>query len=341
MSPMDRAMGRAKRAPAAVALLLAALALAGCEDDAAPAKDDPAIGPAPPATGSLRVVVVTPDLHPIAGALVRLAHLNASTDGTGAIRLDGLAAGPYVLHVQKPGFRDATQGVEVVANQAVEARVKLLPAPATSGPGATVAPATAGDATAYEETFHLQGYFDCSATYLIITGDCMLVLDTAVDAVFGAANETPPARPGDATREEFVLEFPLDHGWRTVVAEMHWETTTLAGERMTFAVEPAQAPADGHAAKYARAEGGSPLVVRLEPGVPHENATASADGEEPDMPNALGGEVLRTRSYVQGEFHRPGGTTFLGAGAAYQQKFDVYVTVFYGEAAPIGHALQG
>lgn len=320
-------------------LLLAfvAGALAGCTEEPARPVDDLAIEPGEGSAGSLLVVVVTPDLRPIAGATVQVGALNASTDDTGSARLEALQPGSLVLKVSKTGFRPATQAVDIVAGNETRTDVKLLPGEDVARAEGPEEPAAGPQA--YKEVFHLRGFFDCSATYLIITGDCMLVADFALDEAFGAVNETPPARPGDATDEEFVLEFPLDFDWRTVVAEMHWDATTTAGEKMTFAVEPAQAPDDGHAAKYGRAEGASPLLVRIDPGVPHENATPSADGEEPDMPNAKGGEVLRTRSYVQGEFHRPGGTAFLGVGAALQQEFDVFVTVFYGEPAPEGYRI--
>jgi len=345
---LDPAPLRARMRPLALVPVLLVLALAGCTDQETPT-DDLTVQ-APPAdegdaTGSLLVVVVTPDLKPIEGAVVHVDNLELSTDRTGSARAAGLAPGSRVIEVDKPGFRPARQGIDIVAGEETRSEVKLLPSPAGGTGPQEEAPPTDGDGTpepqVFQEVFHYQGYFDCSATYLIITGDCLLVADVAVDGAFGAVNGTPPVRPGDATSEEFVLEFPLDFDWRTVVAEMHWNATTLAGERMTFALEPAEAPEDGHAAKYGRAEGGSPLLVRLEPGVPHENATASADGEEPDMPNVQGGEVLRTRSYVQGEFHRPGGTEFLGVGAAVNQKFDVYVTVFYGGPAPAGYTIGG
>ncbi len=104
---------------------------------------------------------------------------------------------------------------------------------------------------------------------------------------------------------------------------------------MTFALEPTEYDSAGHAPKYARDEGASPLRWVVHAGEPHASATASADGEEPDMPNVAGGEVVRTRSYVAGQFlHRPAGTTFLGLGAAASQEFEVVVTVFYGERAP-------
>ena len=290
-----------------------------------------------PTTGSLLVTVVTPDLYAIEGATVTVAGSQATTDTNGNAQFHDLAAGLAVIDARKEGFRPASAGAEIKAGEQATARVKLLPgeSPQATAPvpsNASAAPAIVALPQNYTEQFTLNGYFDCSATYLIITGDCLLVVDTAAEGL------GRPERPGNATKEEYVLEFPLDLRWQFVDVEMQWNASSPLGEQMTLAVEPAEAPADGHAAKYARTAGQSPLRIRLEAGIAHPNATASADGVEPDMPNALGGEVLRTRSYVEGLAHNPGGTTFLGVGAALQQRFQVLVTVHYG---PPPHEHEG
>lgn len=320
----------------AVVLLLITALLAGCtqSSDGPDALNDPAT--ADQELGELRVVVVDPDLAPIAHANVTVAGRNGTTDAAGSASFE-VPAGFHEIHATKDGYRAARAGADVAAGATQETQIKLLPQSGSTphpdgGESGSERPGHGDHSgrSAYREPFHMEGFFDCSATYLIITGDCLLLLDNVTEQA------GIPVQPGNATDEKYVLEFPLDLDWRTVVAEMYWDETTLAGEKMTFAVEPADAPEDSHAPKYARAEGANPLRIQLEPGAAHENASASADGEEPDMPNPHGGEVLRTRSFVQGELHRPGGTEFLGVGAAVQQRFDVFVTVFYGEPAPDG-----
>lgn len=280
--------------------------------------------------GSLLVTIVTPDLYAIEGATVLVAGSEKTTDANGNAQFEDLPPGLAVIEAHKDGFRSASAGADIKAGEQATARVKLLPgesptqpAPAPTNSSAVPSPAAATPQN-YTEQFTLNGYFDCSATYLIITGDCLLIVDTAAEEL------GLPDRPGNATKEEYVLDFPLDLRWQYVDVEMQWNASSPLGEQMTLAVEPAEAPADGHAAKYARTAGPSPLHIRIDAGVAHPNATASADGEAPDMPNALGGEVLRTRSYVEGLAHNPGGTTFLGVGAALQQRFQVVVTVHYG-----------
>lgn len=308
-----------------------ALSLAGCtavpEDKAVEAPQEASRDGA--TMGSLLVTVVTPDLYSIDGATVTVSGQEMVTDGNGNALFKELAQGLAVIEAQKQGYRPASAGAEIRAGEQATARIKLLPGEST--PVAPPAPtnSTGGSPPIpipqnFTEQFTLNGYFDCSATYLIITGDCLLIVDAAAEEL------GRPERPGNATKEEYVLEFPLDLRWQYAEVEMQWNASSPLGEQMTLAVEPAEAPADGHAAKYARTAGVSPLRIRLDAGTAHANATASADGEAPDMPNALGGEVLRTRSYVQGLAHNPGGTTFLGAGAALQQRFQVLVTVHYG-----------
>lgn len=309
-------------------LVAAVLLLAGCAgpadvDDGGPdATAADGLDDQEQAFGSLLVAVMTPHIVPIEGALVSVAGIEQETDSQGQAAFDALTPGAYVVEVREDTHGSSSAAVRVEAGQQARLTVKLvstsIDAPASgSGP----------------QQFHLNGFFDCSATYLIITGDCMTALDFVLVNATGAC---APVCPGDYTNEVYYLDFPLHANWTTIVAEMHWEPGTTAGAKMTFAVEPAEWDAEGHAPKYARAAGGSPLILRLENGVPHATADASADGVTPGMPQAAGGEVLRTRSYVQGEAHNPGGTNFLGVGAAFDQEFDVLVTVFYGELAPEG-----
>lgn len=314
-------------------LVVAALLLAGCAqpplldsapDDAPPTEDG---GSAPTtatrATGALDVYVLDPALHPLAGANVTLTdNRTRTTDDGGLARFDDVPAGTMGLTARLDGYRPAISSAAIAADERTELQVKLLPSETAAAPVETN--------ETYRQTFHFRGYFECSATYFIITGDCMLLIDTVTEAAgFGT-----PA--GNTTAEEYKLDFPLDHGWTSIVGEMHWTANRPAsGEQMTFALEPTEYNATGHAPKYARDEGTSPLRWVVHNGEPHPTATASADGDEPEQPNEAGGEVVRTRSYVAGQFlHRPAGTNFLGLGAAVNHEFEVVVTVFYGERAP-------
>lgn len=299
--------------------------LAGCTDPTLnpDSGDQGSSASTPSGTAAITVWVVDPALNPLQGAAVTLSNNNTATsDAEGYARFSNLTAGEYTLLIELEGYRTGRSGANLTDGQSIELEVKLLEDASTQDPS------TAEERP--DEQFHLRGYFDCSATYLIITGDCALLIDT-VTASAGAG--TPV---GDQTEEEFMLDFPVDFGWKSIAGEMHWDANgPFNGDQMTFALEPTEYDTSGHAPKFARDEGTGPLRWVVHAGEAHESATVSADGDEPDLPNPNGGEVLRTRSYVAGQLlHRPAGTTFLGIGGAVQQQFEVVVTVFYQERAP-------
>ena len=321
----------------ATVLLALALLLAGCVQQDAPEEmpvDEvlPAAaglgGIAAPAneTGALIVRARMPDLSPLPGTTITLGNETRVTDAQATARFTDLAPGVYNVSARKEAHRTAQLEVEIAAGATVEVEA-VLPALVE-----TDQHAHEGGVYAHRDLYRFDGHFDCSATYVIITGDCLLLLDN-VTATAGA-----PATPGDATEERYLIDFPLDATWSALVVEMTWTanaSTPATGQDMTLALEPAEAPADGHAAKYARVGGAGPLRVELAPGVQHETATAE------DMPNPDGGEVIRARAYVAGAAHKPAGTDFLGVGATTDQAFTIFVSIFYGEAPPQSYSALG
>lgn len=310
------------RLPLALALLVLAAGCVGPDDvpaaDVAPASVPTAAPPAP-TTGTLLVVARMPDLQPLAGVVLSVANRSATTDAEGTARLADLPAGTYALEARKEAHRTALLDVQVRANETTAVEVVLA--------------ALTGDqhahekgAFAHKDLYVFHGHFDCSATYVIITGDCLVVVENVTGQSLGG------------TSERHLIDFPLDATWATLVVEMVWTanaSTPATGQDMTLALEPAEAPADGHAVKYARAAGGSPLAIRLENGAKHATATAE------DMPNPAGGEVIRARAYVAGLGHNAGGAGFLGAGATAMHDFTLHVSIFYGDAAPQGYSALG
>lgn len=312
------------RAPLAALTLAVLVLVAGCvAPEDAPKADDLApaslTASAPPANGTLLVRALMPDRAPLPGVTILVANVTATTDAGGVARLADLPVGRHALEARKEAHRTAQAEVDVQGNATTEVEVIL----AALGEDQH---AHEGGLFAHRDLYVFEGHFDCSATYVIITGDCLVALDVAANAT--------GQRPGDATNERYVIDFPLDATWQTLIVEMAWTAkapTPATGERMTLALEPAEAPADGHAAKYARAEGGSPLAVRLENGLRHATATAE------DMPDPKGGEVIRARAYVAGLAHDAGGAGYLGVGAAAKHEFRILVSIFYEEPAPEGY----
>lgn len=295
-------------------------------DSQAPARDAPASGEPPREnrTGTLVVTTRMPDRSALAGVEVTIgaSNVTGATDASGSVTFERVPVGSTLVTARKAAHRTAQVSSQIAAGATTTLELELAP--------------ERDDQHAHEkgvfqhfDQYRFEGHFDCSATYVIVTGDCFILLDN----VSGQAGA--PARPGDVTSERNLIDFPLDATWRTLVVEMTWDATAptpATGEGMSLALEPAEAPADGHAAKYARVAGGSPLRVEMAPGVRHETAT------EQDMPNPEGGEVLRARVFLTGASHNPGGTTFLGVGATVQHDFALVVSIFYGEPAPEGYS---
>lgn len=251
---------------------------------------------------------------------VTVGNESQETDATGLARFAALPAGAHTLVATKAAHRAAQQEITIVAGEESHAEVVL----AAEDGGQHAHDAGFG---AHADRYRFDGHFDCTAVYVIIPGDCLIV----VENVTSSAGVPDPL--SGATTETNVIEFALDVNWSAMIVEMTWEEPMPpTTDGMTLALEPAEAPEDGHSAKYARVAGGSPLRIELLPGVKHETAT------EDDMPNPDGGEVLRTRAFVKGLAHNPAGTEFLGVGAAVKFEFVLYASIFYGEAPPAGYS---
>lgn len=288
--------------------ILGLVLLAGCvKPDAATPEPIVTLAAVEPTTGTLIVHALMPDLQPLAGVQVRVADVNATTDQDGIARLHDLPAGTHDLEARKEAHRTSIQTVTVRANATTDVDVILAPA-------ANDQHAHERGLLAHADVYEFTGHFDCSATYVIITGDCVVVLENVT------------GQRVDGTSERHVIDFPLDASWSTLRLDMTWNATLptpATGEGMTLALEPAESPTDGHAARYAHAAGGSPLTLQLQNGVRHETATAE------DMPNPSGGEVLRARAYVMGAGHDAANAGFLGVGATAKHAFTLRVTITY------------
>jgi hypothetical protein len=306
-------------------LLVLLLVLAGCVKppvDEVPIETasgaDPSTAPLPP-TGSLSILALFTDRTPLAGVNVTAGNASHITDASGLARFDDLPPGTYTLVASKTAHRTAQE--ELIIEPGKETTAEIVLSPEEGGQHAHKV-----GFGSHADLYEFAGHFDCTAVYVLIPGDCLIV----VENVTHTAGTPDPI--SNTTREKNLIDFALDLNWTMLIVEMTWqEPSPPTSDGMTLALEPSDAPADGHAAKYARVDGASPLRLELLPGVRHATAT------EKDMPNPAGGEVLRARAFVRGLGHHPGGTDFLGVGAAKDFDFTLYVSVFYGEPAPSGY----
>lgn len=256
------------------------------------------------AVGDLLIRVTDASMQPVPDATVTTEEGHETrTEPDGQTVLTELPAGPLTLHVDANGYQPLQRTTHVAAGTTTETTVLLQE---TSK--ATV------------QRFELNGFFECSATYLIITGDCFAPARALADEL----GEGPQI---NASNHRFTFPFQAHEGWSTIRITQTWEDGTLtAGSMMRINLEPDDPDTrEGHSPRLARAEGGSPLELILHAGQTH--ATASEDAPPPTAQPL----DLRTRTFHLGleETHRPAGTGYLGAGAAVQQPFTVLIEVTY------------
>lgn len=296
-----------------LATVLALAALAGClgvvggpsTEDAEPAASEE---PAGEATASLVVEVTDPALVPLEGANVTLDTAEgthqARTGPDGTARLTDLPEGRALVTVDAAGHRGRELAADLDANQTHRRSVVLHPTP---------------DEDPFVQRFEFNGFFECSASYLIVTGDCLAAPRAVSEQVGG---------PGfNATNSRYTFPFQIHPGWTSIAIEQTWDDPTVGtGSTMRLNLEPRHPNAtEGHSPQYAEADGTSPIRVTVENEQAHANAT-----DEMVVPEE--GAWLRTRTFHLGlaETHNPAGTDFLGTGVALQQHFTVVVEVRYG-----------
>lgn len=296
-------------------LLAVGLLTAGCIGELGTGDAEPeanATGEHRPEVGGVDVVVTVLNLTrvPLAGATVTVATDQATltdrTDELGTARLGPVDEGRAVIEARAPGHEARTVSVGLQGSGEIRQTLVLPP--------------SQGNQT-FVERYEFQGLFECSATYLIITGDCLAPAEYAAD-------QTGLPYDKNATNDRYTFPFDLYDGWTRLEITQVWQDPVAgAGNMMRVNLEPVDGNnTEGHSPRYARAEGASPVHLVLE----NDGQPASTASDEAMILPEQGGTV-RTRTFHLGfqELHDPGGTGFLGAGAAIEQAFTVYVNVTY------------
>lgn len=254
---------------------------------------------------------------PVAGAQVslRMTEHTVTTGAAGTFAFRDLELSPYLVDVVAAGFENATLNAQPQDNVSLSF-VLLRPVPAVPDP----------------VQLHFQGSFDCAFEAVIISPSC----DTVLDLVREETEPTPdpvPAQP-DAFEDVSTFEAILGTSWSTVVVDIDFDPQPgLDGMRLTL---QGRNDADqlGTYEKYGQFHGSEPFTARVEPG-------QSYDGGDKEVPtNAT---RMQFEIYPQGHLWHPacvpGFGCPLGAGAAMNVQFDVYVTIFFVEPAPAGYSL--
>jgi hypothetical protein len=283
------------RTPPVVALLLAAL-LAGCSGEAG---EPPEAGPG---QGTLRGVVVTAAIVPIAGATVTAepGGLEATTDESGEFTLGPLEPGAYGLQVRAQGYAP-----QRLAAQVVEGEGELLH---------VVLAAVASDVP-YSELLHYEAFIECSYAQNIggvVGGDfsCFglsdLVLQVEID------ND--------------VNTFPLHvnaGGFKGLLFEMVWEPQSTMPEFAGYIRSPVavgEAGGLGLEHQYWANSSANPMREWVLQGV-ENNLAYDGDVFHPD-PAAAGEYEILVGGVTSGD--QPAEAAF-----ALNQYLDLFVTTFY------------
>lgn len=295
-----------------VLLAAALLAGAGCASPASPS-DDAAAGDAADGPASMAVLGLVQDeaFKGIAGAQVslRLVDRTTTTDASGAFRFEGLPLSAYLVDVNATGFEPATLTAEPQADGNSSLNFVLQRA---TGLRPRV------------EVSHFKGIFECAFEALIIPGSC----DTA-STTFGG--------PG-VFNDTSVFQVGLGRNWRTIVVDVDFDPANHPGLEGLRLVVRGVNDADqlNEYQQYGRFSGSAPFTARLDVNGTYEEGTMAVPGNI---------TLAELTMYPQGHgWHQVCEPTeqfgcFLGAGAATDLRFDLYVTVFYNQPAPDGYSL--
>jgi hypothetical protein len=269
--------------------------------------------------GSIRGIVVAEDYAPVAGALITIDDAGAETTSNpdGSFTFDRVGAGTHLIRAKSDGYANKTTTVSVLGD--VETRVELV-LTTLDRPNVRI------------DKQEFPGFFECTLTYIIITGDCFAPV-TLVAETGGIEQFQSP------TNAAYSFDFSVAKDWQSIVLELVWENApAMTSGELQLNVEPNGGDNLTESDAYAVKGGKNPVRIIIVPGVDHETSQAK------DHRINSNGEDLRARIFLQGVGHAVvcdpnSGRCFLGLGAAGQQHFTLYVSTFYGKAASADYSV--
>ncbi len=294
--------------PLAAVLTLTTFALAGCSDGGGPATDaaddfQDLDLVATDETGVIRGVVIDASITPVPNADVAVERpgaepLTALTGADGLFGFDGLAPGSYFVKVQKAGYFDAQQSVEVVPDVADPPAVRIL--------------LELNEATRpYVQTLVFEGFMECGLTSPAV-GVSLCGLVNSVGEIGGAPN---------ATNEDSQVRYPLDRAPTWTQSEMVWESTQAFGDELALLYSYGDCGEGFYCDHESR--GTSPVLL-----------TANATMSQTLFDEEAGELYIRVFTDDVDATAVPGYLS--GSGITFEQSFTIYTHVFYGYQPPEG-----
>jgi hypothetical protein len=268
--------------------------------------------------GALRVRTLDPEQRPVGRSQVALAETDVAvlTDTEGSGTFSHLAPGTYTVLASKPGYRPLQEGgrvVQILAGQVADVALELEPVKVVTA------------ATSFHETIPIDGFIACSVSAgLVGTAD-----ECGKGVTVGGS--TYLRDPNDNSSHPWLIDNEQVRGFWV---EMQWApTSTLLGSNLYPLVYGWQ-DCDGTAGavsciyreSFARyGHGGSSPVRFLVPEGAEKNITGTfRDSENFVFPHPMNVDV---RPHVEPLV--PG--TAVGYNVMYQQRYELYISVFYGE----------
>lgn len=200
--------------------LAAILLLAGCTS-AGTGYEGPAELQENSDWGIVRGRVMTDELAPIPGAQVGLADtdIQNTTDESGAFELRQVPAGEYTLLVVGLGYESLAKPIVVTAGEVAQVDARLAPVDVEETP--------------YHTTITLAGFLEWAMGAVVFVAPCSypyrLVYGTAHD---NGVNLTNYGLPEDIQDNRFWLNFTIQPGIEQLVAELSWEAASAAATEM-------------------------------------------------------------------------------------------------------------
>jgi hypothetical protein len=291
------------RTPLLGALVAVALLLPGCSQGGTigGTQEDDEGG-----VGIVHGVVVDESIRPMAGVNVILGSLNMTTAADGLFRFDEVEPGAYVIRASYPGYSDAVAQVSVLTGEAPEA-IRL------------VMVYNAGLRPFYRNTV-IEGFIECgtyTAPYSFAAcgagNVASLILCTNTDICLG-----------NVTADRYIVAQWLDLTPNFLVVETVWEQNQALADRLRVLIGSAtpEELRQPTSRVYNETQGVSPLYVTMT----DEDLQDSGIGRDAMFLSQTFAARSGTMPCVSG--------SCVGIGAAAQQEFTMYLTMFYGYQPP-------
>lgn len=320
------------RGQAAPWSLLAVLVFAGCVGIAQSKADgtESAVEPVEPedvdpnaSSGILQGTVASDEAVPIAGASVALRDtaFMGVTDASGLFVITDVPPGKYVLDVARLGYEAQARSVEVQAGQLTEVTIVLV-AIEISDEG-------------YIEIIHFTGFFECALGTSFWISSCSYPY-TAVYLTLHdrGVNGSNYGLPPDIQKNIHRFNFTVKPGITDFVGEMEWKAASAAATRMLLMYmcgdyDPIPDECkERH--RYGRSNGfsgTSPIRAQFDPkqefkkGCPNSKFCLKE------------GHPIWVMAYA--------GLPFGQNQVAFQQKFEIWNSLFFNQEAPEDYTLIG